>query len=39
MSISEFKSKRNKKYEENYNRIFSKKPSFIKRILEWFKSF
>jgi len=39
MSISEFKPKRSKKYEENYNRIFNKNPSFIKRILEWFKSF
>ena len=39
MPVSEFKPKRSKKYEENYAHIFNKNPSFIKRILEWFKSF
>jgi len=35
MSISEFKPKRSKKYEENYSYVFSKKPTFIKKIIAW----
>jgi len=36
MPVSQFKPKRSKKYEENYSYIFSKKPTFIKKILAWF---